>query len=105
MVAAGAGKDAHPMTTGIITTLWDRGAGSIVPAAGPRRQLDFDRSAVAPGGFARRRVGQVVAFDQEADPGDRTRPRALRVMPLAAGDHELRDLRARLVPQRAAPPA
>ena len=87
---AGAGKDEpdeQSMTTGIITTLRDRGGGAIVPAAGPRRQLAFDRSAVAPGGFARLRLGQVVAFDEEdeeADPSDRARPRATRVTPLAA---------------------
>ena len=80
---AGAGKDEQTMSTGIITTLWDRGAGSILPAAGPRRPLAFDREAVAPGGFARLRLGQVVAFDEEADPADRARPRAIRVTPLA----------------------
>ena len=83
----GAGKDEPTMSTGIITTLWDRGSGSILPAAGPRRQLAFDRSAVAAGGFARLRLGQVVAFDREADPSDRARPRAVRVMPLAAAGY------------------
>ncbi len=81
---AGAGKNEHAMSTGIITTLRDRGGGFVVPAAGPRRQLAFDRSAVAPGGLARLRVGQVVAFDEEPNPRDPARQRAVRVMPLAA---------------------
>ena len=83
----GAGQDEQTMSTGIITTLRDRGCGAIVPAAGPPRPLAFDRSAVAAGGFARLRLGQVVAFDEEADPADRVRPRAIQVTPLAvAGD-------------------
>ena len=72
------------MSTGIITTLRDRGGGFVVPATGPHRQLAFDRSGVAPGGLARLRLGQVVAFDEEPNPFDRARPRAVRVMPLAA---------------------
>ena len=83
----GAGKDEQTMSTGIITTLWDRGAGSILPAAGPRRPVDFDRAAVAPGGFARLRLGQVVAFDEEADPADHARPRAIQVTPLAVAGY------------------
>ncbi len=81
-VTAGVGEDEQTMSTGIITTLRDRGGGAIAPAAGPHRPLAFDREAVAPGGFARLRLGQVVAFE-EADPRDRDRPRAIRVTPLA----------------------
>ena len=84
---AGAGKNERTRRTGIITTLRDRGGGFVVPAAGPRHPLAFDRSAVAPGGFARLRVGQVVAFDEGADPHDRDRPQAMRVTPLAAAGH------------------
>ena len=71
------------MTTGTITSLRDRGFGFVAADGGrPHEDLFFHRSAVADDGFERLREGQWVGFDQEADPRDPTRWRAVRVAPI-----------------------
>ena len=75
------------MTTGTITSLRDRGFGFVAPDGGNQHQdLFFHRSAVADDGFERLREGQRVSFDQEADPRDPTRQRAVRVTPTPGED-------------------
>ncbi len=65
----------------------DRGFGFIAPDGGPAAQdLFFHRTAVSDEGFDRLREGQEVSFDQEPDPRDPSRQRAVRVAPLAADE-------------------
>ncbi len=72
------------MTTGTIKSLRERGFGFIAPDGGSAAQdLFFHSSAVADGGFDELREGQEVSFDQEPDPRDPSRQRAVRVAPLA----------------------
>lgn len=72
------------MTTGTIKSLRDRGFGFIAPAGGGAAgELFFHSSAVADNGFEGLREGQEVSFDQEPDPRDPSRQRAVRVAPLA----------------------
>lgn len=72
------------MATGTITSLRDRGFGFITPDAGTTGgDLFFHQSAVADGGFDQLQEQQRVSFDQEPDPRDATRQRAVRVTPLA----------------------
>ena len=73
------------MATGIIASLRDRGFGFITRTTkSDRNDLFFHRSSVADDGFDRLREGQAVSFDEEADPRDRNRQRAVNVRP--AGD-------------------
>ncbi len=75
------------MATGTITSLRDRGFGFVAADGGHAHDtLFFHRSAVADDGFARLRGGQRVSFDQEPDPRDPSRQRAVRVTPIAGGD-------------------
>ena len=78
--------EALPQATGVVQSLRDRGFGYITrDTAGDRTDLYFHGSAVAGGGFDRLRVGQHVSFDEEADPRDRNRQRAVNVRP-TSGD-------------------
>ena len=72
------------MTIGTIKSLRERGFGFIAPDGGSAAQdLFFHRTAVADGGFDELREGQEVSFDQEPDPRDPSRQRAVRVSLLA----------------------
>jgi CspA family cold shock protein len=71
------------MTTGTIKSLRDRGFGFITPDGGANQDLFFHSSSVADEGFDRLREGQTVSFDQEPDPRDPSRQRAVRVALLA----------------------
>jgi cold shock protein len=75
------GQEAeHPtMTTGTIKSLRDRGFGFISPNGGGEEDLFFHHSSVTGGGFELMREGQQVTFDQEPDPRDPRRQRAVRV--------------------------
>lgn len=74
------------MATGIIKSLRDRGFGFIGrDKASGVSDLFFHQSSVADNGFDRLREGQHVSFDEEADPRDRNRQRAVNVRP-ADGD-------------------
>ena len=71
------------MTTGTITSLRDRGFGFVAADGGrPHEDLFFHRSAVADNGFDLLREGQRVSFDEEPDPRDPSRSRAVRVQPI-----------------------
>lgn len=72
------------MANGTIKSLRDRGFGFIAPEGGTAAgDLFFHRTAVADEGFDRLREGQEVSFDQEPDPRDPSRQRAVRVAPIA----------------------
>jgi cold shock protein len=72
------------MATGRIASVRDQGFGFITRDDGPRgRDLFFHRSAVQGDGFDQLRIGQRVQFDEEPDPRDPTRQRAVQVAPLA----------------------
>jgi len=66
------------MSNGTIKSIRDRGFGFISPADGGQ-DLFFHHSAVIGGGFEMLREGQQVSFDQESDPRDSSRQRAVRV--------------------------
>jgi CspA family cold shock protein len=73
------------MATGTVASLRDRGFGFILPDGGTANgDLFFHRSAVADNGFERLVVGQQVSFDEEPDPRDPSRRRAVNVQ--IAGD-------------------
>ena len=75
------------MATGTITSLRDQAFGFVAADGGRADEvLFFHRSAVADDGFARLRAGQRVGFDQEPDPRNPGRQRAVRVTPIAGGD-------------------
>jgi CspA family cold shock protein len=68
------------MATGTIASLRDRGFGFIMPdGASGRGDLFFHRSAVADASFEQLREGQRVNFDEEPDPRDASRRRAVNV--------------------------
>ena len=73
------------MTTGTITSLRDRGFGFITPDGGTTGELFFHHSAVVDGGFEQLQEGQPVTFEQEPDPRDPNRQRAVQVA-LAPGE-------------------
>ena len=78
--AEGAG--ATTVATGTVAAIRDRGFGYIArDQEGDRTDLFFHRSAVTGDGFDRLLVGQRVSFDEEADPRDRNRRRAVNVRP------------------------
>ena len=59
----------------------DRGFGFIRPEGGTRAdELFFHHSAVLDGGFEQLREGQQVTFEQESDPRDPRRQRAVQVV-------------------------
>lgn len=74
------------MTTGTIKNLIERGFGFISPADGGGKDVFFHSSVVAGNGFERLQEGMQVSFDQEADPRDPSRQRAVRVSPLTEAD-------------------
>ena len=69
------------MATGTIKTIRDdKGFGFIQPeGTSGRNDLFFHRSAVEGDGFDMLREGQQVTFDEEPDPRDPSRRRAVRV--------------------------
>jgi cold shock CspA family protein len=72
------------MTTGRIASLREQGFGFITrDDATTGRDLFFHRSGVADDGFHALRVGQRVRFEEEPDPRDAARQRAVQVAPLA----------------------
>jgi CspA family cold shock protein len=74
------------MTTGTIKSVRDRGFGFITPEGGTRDdELFFHHSAVLDGGFEQMREGQHVTFEQEPDPRDPSRQRAVQVSLLESG--------------------
>jgi cold shock protein len=70
-----------PVATGTIKTIRDdKGFGFIQPEGSTgRNDLFFHRSAVEGSGFDMLREGQEVNFDEEPDPRDPSRRRAVRV--------------------------
>jgi cold shock CspA family protein len=77
------------MTTRHIVTIRDGGFGYITrddtrDDAATTGDLFFHRTGVAANGFDQLRVGQHVRFDEEPDPRDPTRRRAVQVAPLVA---------------------
>lgn len=68
------------MASGTIKSLRDRGFGFITPdEGGPRNELFFHLSSVVGTSFDQLQEGQRVTFDQEPDPRDSSRSRAVRV--------------------------
>ena len=70
------------MATGTIKSmLYDKGFGFIAPddGAGQGQDLFFHQSAVANNDFDSLRQGQRVEFDQEPDPRNASRQRAVNV--------------------------
>jgi cold shock protein len=71
------------MATGTIASLRDKGFGFIAPdGATGRGDLFFHTSALQGTTFYELREGQRVGFDQEPDPRDASRQRAVNVRPL-----------------------
>lgn len=71
------------MANGTIKTIRDdKGFGFVAPDGGSgRKDLFFHRSAVEDDGFDMLREGQRITFEEEPDPRDPTRRRAVRVTP------------------------
>lgn len=71
------------MAIGTIKTIRDdKGFGFVTPdGTSGRNDLFFHRSAVSNDGFDMLREGQRINFDEEPDPRDPTRRRAVRVSP------------------------
>lgn len=68
------------MASGTIASLRDRGFGFIFPdGAAAHGDLFFHRSAVMEATFDQLREGQRVSFDEEPDPRDASRRRAVNV--------------------------
>ena len=68
------------LATGTVASIRDKGFGFIAPdGASGRGDLFFHRSAMADDGFERLIVGQRVSFDEEPDPRDSSRRRAVNV--------------------------
>lgn len=75
------------MATGTIKSLRDRGFGFITPdEGGARNELFFHANALTDISFDELREGQRVSFDQEPDPRDSSRSRAVRVQVQGDGD-------------------
>lgn len=72
------------MATGTIKTIRDdRGFGFVTPDGSTgRNDLFFHRSAVEDDKFDQLQNGQRVSFDEEPDPRDPSRRRAVRVKPV-----------------------
>ena len=68
------------MATGTIASLRDKGFGFILPdGASGRGDLFFHSTAVTETTFDQLREGQRVSFDEEPDPRDASRRRAVNV--------------------------
>jgi CspA family cold shock protein len=68
------------MATGTVASIRDKGFGFIAPDAAPANgDIFFHRSAMADDSFERLVVGQRVSFDEEPDPRDASRRRAVNV--------------------------
>ena len=68
------------MASGTIASLRDRGFGFIMPeGASGRNDLFFHSTAVMDSTFDQLQVGQRVSFDEEPDPRDASRRRAVNV--------------------------
>jgi cold shock protein len=68
------------MASGTIASLRDRGFGFIMPdESSGSGDLFFHRSAVTEASFEQLRQGQRVSFDEEPDPRDASRRRAVNV--------------------------
>ena len=68
------------MASGTIASLRDRGFGFILPEGGsPHNDLFFHSTAVMNSTFDQLQVGQRVSFDEEPDPRDASRRRAVNV--------------------------
>ncbi len=68
------------MASGTISSLRDRGFGFIMPdGASANGDLFFHRSALTGATFDELRAGQRVSFDEEPDPRDASRRRAVNV--------------------------
>jgi CspA family cold shock protein len=68
------------MATGTVASIRDKGFGFIAPDANPASgDIFFHRSAMADNGFERLVQGQRVSFDEQPDPRDSSRRRAVNV--------------------------
>jgi CspA family cold shock protein len=77
------------MGTGVVASLRDKGFGFIAPdGAGGGGDLFFHRSALQGTAFDALREGQRVSFDEEPDPRDASRQRAVNVRVVEAHDVE-----------------
>jgi CspA family cold shock protein len=75
------------MATGTIASLRDKGFGFIAPdGASARGDVFFHRTAVIDDSFDRLIVGQRVSFDEEPDPRDSSRRRAVNVQSVAESE-------------------
>ncbi|MBX6341673.1 MAG: cold shock domain-containing protein [Thermomicrobiaceae bacterium] len=71
------------MATGTIKTIRDdKGYGFVEPDGTRGKDLFFHRSAVEGNAFDMLREGQRVSFDEEPDPRDPSRRRAVHVRPI-----------------------
>ena len=71
------------MATGRIVSIRDQGFGFITRDDAPApRDLFFHRTGVEADGFEQLRPGQRVRFEEEPDPRDPSRRRAVHVAPL-----------------------
>lgn len=77
------------MATGTIKSLRDRGFGFITPIdGGAKDDLFFHANAVTDTTFDQLHEGQRVTFDQEPDPRDGSRSRAVRVQVGSGSDED-----------------
>jgi cold shock protein len=74
------------MATGTIKSVRDRGFGFIAPDGGTGDDLFFHSSAVEGHAFDQLRQGQRVGYDEEPDPRDPSRRRAVNVRPTGDDD-------------------
>jgi cold shock CspA family protein len=72
-------KDTAPMTSGTITHLTNRGFGFIAPSDPGNPDVFFHGTVVEGASFDQLHEGMQVSYDQEADPRDPSRQRAVRV--------------------------
>lgn len=82
-VATGRRDDERTISVpnGTIATITDRGFG-FIQREGGQGDVFFHMSSVEGGGFDALREGQRVTFEEEPDPRDSRRMRAVRVVPL-----------------------
>jgi cold shock protein len=75
------------MATGTIKSLRDRGFGFITPNdGGSTNELFFHANSLTDTSFDQLQEGQRVTFDQEPDPRDSSRSRAVRVQVVSSSD-------------------